>query len=192
MSTANPHATTNAQKPDLDWSQIRETVRMLNLAVAQIGSSLGQGTESVGALTNSFTSMAGTIQVIASAAEALPDDGNGNEVVIKRTIAEKSGAVGGKMRSAIIALQFYDRMTQRLDHVSSTLTALADLVEDPERLYSPFEWKGLQERIMADYSTPEERALFDAVMKGKSVKEAVKELDEKAKAEAHLDSVELF
>ncbi len=33
----------SAQNPDLDWSQGRETVRMVNLAVAQIEMSMTEG-----------------------------------------------------------------------------------------------------------------------------------------------------
>jgi hypothetical protein len=39
------------------------------------------------------------------------------------------------MRSAIVAFQFYDKLTQRLGHVNGSMTvALADLIADPRRL----------------------------------------------------------
>ncbi|MDQ7073389.1 MAG: hypothetical protein Q9N32_08015 [Gammaproteobacteria bacterium] len=56
----------SANKPDLDWSQVRETVRMMNLAVAQIEMSMTEGDDSVETLTNAFTTMADRVQVIES------------------------------------------------------------------------------------------------------------------------------
>ena len=41
--------------PDLDWSQLKETILMLNLAVAQIDQSMNEGNASVEALAGSFT-----------------------------------------------------------------------------------------------------------------------------------------
>ena len=40
-----------ANQPDLDWSQVRETLRMLHLAVAQIDMSLREGEGSVQTLS---------------------------------------------------------------------------------------------------------------------------------------------
>ena len=44
----------DARNPDLDWSQIRETVMMLSLALAQIERSMTDGDDSVNALTELF------------------------------------------------------------------------------------------------------------------------------------------
>jgi hypothetical protein len=46
-------------------------------------------------------------------------------------------------------------------------------VTDRSRLYSPFEWKALQEEILAKYTMVEERAMFEAVLNGATVKEAL-------------------
>ncbi|MDT8382877.1 MAG: hypothetical protein RRB22_00520 [Gammaproteobacteria bacterium] len=37
----------NSDNPDLDWSQVRESVMMLDLVIAQIAGSLQDGDESV-------------------------------------------------------------------------------------------------------------------------------------------------
>ena len=60
-----------AAKPDLDWSQVKETVLMLRLAAAQIDFSLRDGNSSVDTLTDSFTSMASSMQAIAQASQQL-------------------------------------------------------------------------------------------------------------------------
>ena len=57
-----------AARPDLDWSQVRETILMLNLAVAQIEMALKESSGSVDVLTNSFTDMYGNLMALVQAA----------------------------------------------------------------------------------------------------------------------------
>ena len=44
----------SASNPDLDWSQVRETVSLLRLAAAQVDFSMRDGEKSVNALTDSL------------------------------------------------------------------------------------------------------------------------------------------
>ncbi|MGR9117702.1 MAG: hypothetical protein ACU85E_18345, partial [Gammaproteobacteria bacterium] len=46
-----------SNQPDLDWSQIRETVKLLAVSVAQVEGSMREGDESVDVLTSTFASM---------------------------------------------------------------------------------------------------------------------------------------
>ena len=123
----------NSHNPDLDWSQIRETVLMLNLAVAHIENAMKDGDESVNTLANSFTTMIGNTEVIRLAMESLDD---GNE---KMAIRENCEEIHNKMQSAIIAFQFYDKLTQRISHVANSLSALGDLVGNADHVYNPFD-----------------------------------------------------
>lgn len=109
--TLNPSGSEN---PDLDWSQVRETVMMLNLATAQISGTLKEGDESVSSLADAFTSMVGNVETAHMAAEELPDSTE------KDTIIKNCEAVASEMQHAIMAFQFYDKLTQRLSHVSSS------------------------------------------------------------------------
>jgi len=121
---------------EMTWSQIRETVLMLNLAVAQIEMSMKDGDQSVNTLIDSFTTMSGSIQVIELAANDLPDDSQDKGYLsrIRDVITSNSEMVSLKMQEAIVAFQFYDKLTQRLSHVSSSLSALAVLVSDPQKI----------------------------------------------------------
>lgn len=58
-----------ASASDLDWSQIRETVKMLNLAIAQVGGSQKNGDASVSTLTDSITFMAQLVSEIRTILE---------------------------------------------------------------------------------------------------------------------------
>jgi len=173
--------------PDLGWSQIRETVMMLNLAVAQIEKSMSGGDDSVTALAESFTSVVGNTEVIAQAARSLPE---GEE---KSTIEAHCKSVTERVQAAIIAFQFYDILAQRLSHVSYSLAALAMLINDPKKLYNPYEWFGLQEMIKSKYTLDADKAMFDAIINGASVEEALKISEEyKTKAKEKDDHIEMF
>lgn len=162
---------TRAASPDLDWSQVRETVLMLELAAGQVEAAMKDSNSSVEVLTDTFTSLADTLQHIDAAVGTLPDTvGNGQ---VKAEILADTQLVAQKVHQAIVAFQFYDKLVQRLDHVCTSLAGLSHLVTDRSRLYSPFEWKALQEEILAKYTMVEERAMFEAVLNGATVKEAL-------------------
>ncbi len=161
----------SARNPDLDWSQVRETILMLALAVAQIEMSMRESDGSVEVLSNSFTSMVGQVKMIERTVAALPDSVEMTDA--KTAIIISCATVSEMMHSAIIAFQFYDKLTQRLNHVTGSLGSLADLVNDQRRLYNPYEWLGMQEKIKSRYTMEEERLMFDAIMQGKTVKQAL-------------------
>ncbi len=179
---------TSAHMPDLNWSQVRETVLMLELAAVQIESAMKDSNASVEVLTDSFTTMASYMRTIADTVETLPDDGEVG--VAKRNLSGVSGHVSGMVHQTIIAFQFYDKLVQRLAHVGLSLGGLSDLVSDPRRLFNPGEWVGLQDKIKTKYTTREEIAMFDAVMQGVPVHEAVDKFMADMKDKS--DDIELF
>lgn len=183
---------TRAGTPDLDWSQVRETVLMLELAAGQVEAAMKDSNSSVEVLTDTFTSLADTLQHIDAAVDTLPDTiGNG---LVKAEIQTNTQLVASKVRQAIVAFQFYDKLVQRLDHVCHSLAGLSHLVSDRQRLYSPDEWKALQDEILTKYTMIEERAMFEAVLNGVSVKEALDSYmaARMAKVESSGGDVELF
>jgi len=162
-----------ALSPDLDWSQVRETVLMLELAAGQVEAAMRDSNTSVDTLMDTFTSMAETLGSIDVALGTLPDTvGNG---MVKSEIQENAKDVAQKVHHAIIAFQFYDKLAQRLDHVCQSLGGLSELVSDTGRLYDPQQWAALQERIRSKYTMAEERGMFDAVMAGATVQDALRD-----------------
>lgn len=181
----NDHAGSTANRPDLDWSQVRETVLMLNLAVAQIEKTMHEGDESIDTLMETFSSMVGGVQAIAMAAENLQDTPE------KDTILANVKPAAEKINGAIMAFQFYDKLTQRLNHVSNSLGALGKLIENPARLYNPYEWHGLQAMIKSKYTIEQDRKMFEAILNGSSVAEALN-LGVVKESGASENDVELF
>lgn len=177
-----------AANPDLDWSQIRETVLMLGLAVAQIELSMRDSEESVGTLADSFTSMFERVKTIAETAQQLP------ETPLKAHIHSDCELVSGQMQQAIMSFQFYDRLTQQLSHVCHSIDTLAELITDSDRLYIPQEWIGLQQRIQSKYTMPEEKQMFQMIIDGASVQEALAAYQQKKRETpaSASDDIELF
>lgn len=174
----------NSKKPDLDWSQVRETVKLLSLSAAQVEELLKEGDLSVNTLTESFTTLAEHMQVINGYLLALESGTIRDQALI--SCSETSD----KIQSSVVAFQFYDRMVQCLQHVTSNLAGLSRLLESPERLYSPSEWLKLQNEIRSRYTMESERMMFDAILQGKTVNEALAEKE--AQRQEQRDNIELF
>lgn len=184
-----PAMKSSAVNPDLDWSQVRETILMLGVAIGQIEVVMHDGNESVGVLTDSFTAMSNAVDAISEAAQGLPDDEATRPV--RDTIDSNSAFVTEQMQKAIVAFQFYDRMAQRLDHVCRSIDALAELIANTKRLYNPDEWVAIQEKIRSKYTIESERVMFDAILNGASVHEAL-ELSRQQTSAGGGDDIELF
>lgn len=179
----------SAGQPDLDWSQVRETVRMLFLTVAQIEIAMRDSDDSVDHLTNAFTTMMRYENEIAQAVDKLPDDDATR--TLRQSIKVNTDKVTQEMQGAIIAFQFYDKLTQRLSHVSSSIEGLSDLVADTRRIYNPAEWQALQAKIKSKYSMREEHEMFDSVMQGGNVRDAIRQYNEAHKQDLE-DDIEFF
>jgi hypothetical protein len=178
--------------PDLNWSQVRETVLMMELAAGQVEAAMRESNSSVELLTESFIALGDMLQTIETAVGKLPNTA-GNKPV-KAQLTETTQAVSDKLHHAILNFQFYDKLQQRLAHVCHSLEGLADLIADPARLYHPKEWAALQEMVRSKYTMVEECAMFDAVMSGMPVEQALEQYMETRMKEVEESggAVELF
>ncbi|MGB1091109.1 MAG: hypothetical protein ACPGYX_03210 [Oceanobacter sp.] len=174
MTTPERHSISGQSRPstpEMDWSQIGESLAMLALAVAQIDSSLTEGSRSVNQLSSSFTMMADNTQTILKLAS---DEKSADEATAaKEQIASIAVQINEEIREAIVAFQFYDRLSQRLEHVSSSLERMGHLIADPSMRYSPNAWNLLQGHIKGKYTMEAERIMFEHIMAGNSVAEAL-------------------
>jgi hypothetical protein len=157
----------NSKKPDLDWSQVRETVKLLSLSAIQVEDLLKESDISINTLTQSFTVIVEHMHAVNNYLLALESSQIRDEALVC------CSETGGKIQSAIVAFQFYDRMVQCLQHVTSNLSGLSQLLESPERLYNPEEWLKFQNQIRSRYTMESEKLMFDAIFQGKSVEEAL-------------------
>lgn len=174
----------NANKPDLDWSQVRETSRLLILSAIQVEDMMNESDVSVNTLTESFTCLVEHMQSINTYLLALDSSPNRNEAI---ACCEETT---DKIKDSIIAFQFYDRMVQCLQHVTSNLKGLSELVGDQNRLYNPTAWHDFQQQIRSRYTMESEKVMFDAILQGKSINEAL--AIKSAHQQETSDDIELF
>ena len=87
---------------------------------------------------------------------------------------ELCSSLAKKVEAAIMAIQFYDAMTQKLTHISESLQALADVMADPGRVDRPSAWHALKQRTRARFTVESERRVFDALMRWMTMEEAVR------------------
>lgn len=188
--SSNTIAPSSASRPDLDWSQVRETILMLNLSMAQIELALHDSSNSVGDLSESFTSISGAMSAIREVAHQLPD--TSDVAAAKAEIENLSGEAGSRIGQAIIAFQFYDRLSQRLSQVCRNLDDLGDLVNDPVRLYNPYAWVALQQKIRSKYVTEVDKHMFDTLVETRDVQKALAEFMKRKREQQPDGDIELF
>src|SRR5487761_2157682 len=107
---------------DSELNQVHETTLMMELAIGQIEAAMKDSNASVDVLTDSFTTMAGYLHMIISTLTTLPEEGETGET--KKTVLEAANHVTGMVHNSIVAFQFYDKLSQRISHVSHSLAAL--------------------------------------------------------------------
>lgn len=154
-----------------NWSHVRETVNMLYLAICQIEATMEDSNTSVDTLTQSFTALAGHTQLMSAQVQNLekPEELDTFKVEISTTAAK----LQTNINASVQAFQFYDRVCQRLDHVSKSLEKVSGLLENTERSEDITEWQGIQNYIKSSYTMEAERIMFEYIMRGGTVKEAL-------------------
>jgi len=179
-----------------DWSHMRETINMLYLAVCQIEATMNDSNKSVDTLTESFTKLAthtgdfsDQIQKISQVEEL---------EVFKQDINTTAASMQENINDSIHAFQFYDRVCQRLDHVARSLEKVSSLMEDEKLVFQESEWRKLQDKIKSSYTMDAERIMFEYIMRGGSVSEALEiyrhhfEAERNKKLDDDFDEIELF
>lgn len=181
-----------SQLSSSDWSQVRETIVMLNLATAQVEFSMSDGDDSIDVLTESFTSMSEGIGTIGKAIQSFAKHSD-IDPLLHNEVMQQCEDLDGEMQKSIIAFQFYDKLVQRLSHVRNSMTNLTALIGDEEKLHSIEAWKNLQTAIRSSYTMEEDKQLFDAIIAGEPIIEALKKMvAEKEKTSGAEDDIELF
>jgi hypothetical protein len=149
----------------LGAKEVQQTILVLNLWVAQIDLSISEGDHSVNALIDSFTFMSHHIDQIQQAGTKLAEMTSDVEGFDdhKSALLSETGELSVKMQQAVIAFQFYDKLSQRLDHVSHGLSGLAEIVSNQMRVTSPEEWESFKANIRKGTTMREEEELFELI-----------------------------
>lgn len=193
MNQASPNGQ-NVDEPVTQWTHVAETVNMLYLAVCQIEATLNDSNSSVETLTKSFTTLANHTGEVSNHVQHVTKVEELQE--FKDDLVKTAGEMQSNINSSIQAFQFYDRVCQRLDHVARSLEKVTSLMEDTSRLGDPDEWKNVQHKIKESYTMEAERIMFEYIMRGGKVRDALKiyhhHFTEENNSSRDDDEVELF
>lgn len=166
-----PNAHSNSPEHTSDWSHVRETINMLYLAVCQIEATLSDSNKSVDTLTTSFTHLANHTGEVSHKLQNLTEVEQLEE--FKEDITNTANEMQANIFSSVQAFQFYDRVCQRLDHVARSLEKVSQVMEDDQKVLCPTAWKAIQEKIKSSYTMEAERIMFEFIMRGGTVEDAL-------------------
>jgi hypothetical protein len=147
--------------PEGSWSAEGQIAKMVGLCETQMESALQESDQAVEALVKAFSGLVDTSRQIGALAGTLSAAEPGADTqVMQEQLAEMSK----QMSSAIVAFQFYDKLTQRMGHVRYSLSALALFVCNRKQIQQPEQWQRLHAQLRRLYRTEAEREVFQMVM----------------------------
>lgn len=149
------------------WTPEQQIARMLALCEAQMESALSESDVAVEALIKSFGGLIEAGQALGSIGDKTPPADAG-----AADLARQLDALRKQTAAAVVAFQFYDKLTQRLGHVRYSLSALAMFVCDRSKSGEREQWQRLFTTLRRLYRTEEERELFKLMVDGASAEQA--------------------
>jgi hypothetical protein len=156
--------------------------QFLNLGVAQLDAAVRESDTQVDKIAQCLAAIATDLQQLEARAQA--------EAAAKCT--DLATSMRASLQAAVKALQFYDKLIQRLTHVRAGLAIPADATTDPTASASAsIDWDGILDQVRARYSMVEERVLFDFMMRGLRAEQMLKALQSLREASAP-GELELF
>ena len=155
--------------PLSDWTPEQQIAHMLDLCEAQMESALCESDLAVDSLIKAFSGLAESAQSVSAMAASLTQQQR--ESVDAADLGKQLKAIEQQMTSAIVAFQFYDKLTQRLGHVRYSLSTLALFVCDRAQTSQRDQWRRLFTTLKRLYRTEEERQIFQMMVEGATADE---------------------
>lgn len=159
----------------------RSLHQFLNLGVAQLDAAVRESDAQVDKIAQCLAAISADVQRFEARLPPGGADANGTEMV---------NSVRASVQGVIKALQFYDKLIQRLTHVRSGLAIPADATTDQAAAIN-VDWNNILDQVRARYSMVEERVLFDFMMRGLRAEQMLKALQSLREATAP-GELELF
>jgi hypothetical protein len=160
--------------------------QFLNLGVAQLDAAVRESDTQVDKIAQCLAAIATDLQQLEARAQAEP----------AAKCTDLATSIRASVQAAVKALQFYDKLIQRLTHVRAGLAIPADATTDPTATATAtasasIDWDGILDQVRARYSMVEERVLFDFMMRGLRAEQMLKALQSLREASAP-GELELF
>jgi hypothetical protein len=162
------------EKSSPEWSFEGEIVGLLELAAAQIEIAVRESDTPIAelsAVVEALAAQAGRLELEAEQLRrALP--------ARSESLAEEALRLRRQLQRATVALQFHDRLTQRLANARQALKTLASAVDARQQHESADAWHTLRDRLRSQCSMEHERLMFDLLINGASPEEVLAALGE--------------
>ena len=155
------------------WSIDEEIIAFVEMAKAQVAIALREAEGPIaelGSFVADMGSVAARLEALAARAAADPRDD------LAAVLSAEAAAIAGHARGGSVALQFHDRLVQRMTHAHEALEVLAGAVADRHKHRRPADWERLRQQIRARYSMEQERVIFDLLVGGASAEHVVNTL----------------
>jgi hypothetical protein len=156
--------------PLADWTPEQQIAHMLELCEAQMESALCESDLAVDSLIKAFSGLSESARAMKAAAATLTPEQRAALGTLD--LKKQMDAIERQMSSAIVAFQFYDKLTQRLGHVRYSLSTLAMFVCDRAQTSQRDQWRRLFTTLKRLYRTEEEKQIFQMMVEGASADEA--------------------
>lgn len=168
---SNPVEVIHAETAPLaDWTPEQQIAHMLELCEAQMESAMCESDLAVDSLIKAFSGLTKSAQTVNELASKLTPEQR--ESLGQTDLKKQMDAIERQISSAIVAFQFYDKLTQRLGHVRYSLSTLAVFVCDREQATQRDQWRQLFTTLKRLYRTEEEKEIFQMMVEGASADEA--------------------
>ena len=157
----------------------RDSSDVLRLAVAQMHCALEEGHPQVDTLSQTITLMHEAVNQLR---DLVPQATGNGVLATHEMLAQQLG-------QAVLAVQFYDRLAQRMGHVRHSLELLEQTLSSEDQ--SSQHWHRMLDAIRATYTMEDEKRVFEIVMQGGNAADAAA-APPPPNAAADDNSIELF
>jgi hypothetical protein len=152
---------------------VAELRRFLELGAAQLDAAMRESDARVDKLATAVSGVAADARALEQAVRVLDSQDAAAVQHARQRIRELTQGLSAHADATVTALQFYDKLIQRLTHVREGLVMPSDSAASRP---VAVDWNGLLEQVRDRYSTVEERVLFDFMMRGLNSDQMLKAL----------------
>ena len=152
-----------------------ELRRFLELGAAQLDAAIRESDARVDQLAAAVRAVASDARELQIQVRELDSDRVAHTEQPRERIRQLAARLHAHVQATVVSLQFYDKLIQRLTHVSDGLAIPSDATAaepDPSRS----DWNAMLEQVRSRYTMVEERVLFDFMMRGLSADQMLKAL----------------
>lgn len=182
----------------LEWKELSQTIMALNLSIAQIDLSMTEGSYSIDTLIDTFNFMREGLDRLN---HSVLNDEVEDITELKARLLQESQVLSEKVTASIVAFQFYDKLSQRLQHVSKSLSSLSDIISHEDRTVDDTTWNRFLETMAKYAAMREEYELYELIFtQGLTSEQAIEVMKDRMRARmeerknqpAEDDDIELF